>query len=418
MVGKKSSFSLMVALAFASVGCGSGPEDLDTGGGPISIFPPPTGNPGVDAGSAGGGTAGSSPSTLGGTSTLGGATAGTGTGGTTAGTRPGGTTAGTSGGTTAGTSGGTTAGTSGGTTAGTSGGSTAGTDAGATTGGTGSGDAGVGSSDAGAKDAGGSTGGGTDSGTCCPTGDCLCHGTVPTRLGAAKGPFKTASLRLSTGTAYYPTDAMPPFAGISICPGFTNTGPEMTDWGPFYASWGIVTVVTNTGGLDDPSTRGRLLIGSISALKAENTKSGSPLNGKMSGRYGTSGYSMGGGGTTYASSSDPTLKSSVGLAAWEPIGRNIKVPTLLMCGSADLVAECFHTDQSYDAIPASTPKMKIVISGAEHLASWFGPDQGGGGVSGGYALAFNKVYLEGDTRWKTLLLTKPQGHEMITNITP
>jgi pimeloyl-ACP methyl ester carboxylesterase len=261
-------------------------------------------------------------------------------------------------------------------------------------------------------------GAGVDSGSCCPTGDCLCHGTPPARLSAAKGPYKTASLRLSTGTAYYPTDAPPPFAGIAICPGFTNTGPEMADWGPFYASWGIVIVVTNTGGLDDPPTRGDLLLGSIKALKAENTKSGSPLNGKMSGRYGTSGYSMGGGGTTYASSEDPTLKSSVGLAAWEPIGRNIKVPTLLMCGSADLVAECSHTDGSYNAIPNTTPKMKIVISGAEHLASWFGPDQAGNGTSGGYALAFNKVYLEGDTRWKTLLLTKPQGHEMTTNITP
>jgi hypothetical protein len=410
MVRKTSSISFIIALAFASVGCGSGPEELDTGGGAVTTFPPTNTNPGVDAGvgpgSAGGGTTGSTPSTLGGTGSLGGITAGTGTG-TTAGTKPGGSTGGSSGGA------------AGGTSAGTSGGSSTGLDAGATTGGPSVADAGVGSADAGAStDAGSSTGGGGDSGTCCPTGDCLCHGPVPTRLGPAKGPFKTASLRLSTGTAYYPTDAMPPFAGISICPGFSNTGPEMTDWGPFYASWGIVTVVTNTGGLDDPSTRGRLLIGSISALKAENTKSGSPLNGKMSGRYGTSGYSMGGGGTTYASSSDPTLKSSVGLAAWEPVGRNIKVPTLLMCGSADLVAECFHTDQSYDAIPATTPKMKIVITGAEHLASWFGPDQAGGGVSGGYALAFNKVYLEGDTRWKSLLLTKPQGHEMITNITP
>ena len=32
----------------------------------------------------------------------------------------------------------------------------------------------------------------------------------------------------------------------------------------------------------------------------ENTKNGSPLFGKLSGRYGTSGFSMGGGGTTYA----------------------------------------------------------------------------------------------------------------------
>ena len=35
---------------------------------------------------------------------------------------------------------------------------------------------------------------------------------------------------------------------------------------------------------------------------------------------------------------DPSLKTSVGLAPWEPVGRNIKVLTLLMCGSIDAVA--------------------------------------------------------------------------------
>jgi hypothetical protein len=393
-------FSLIFALAVAGVGCGSGAEEYDAAIGTANPAQPPINtNPSNDSGPATGPTAGT------GTTAGSGMMAGAGT--------PGG--LGTTAGTDSGAKPGGTSDAGGGTPGGN--GSDSGGPVALLDGGTGNPEAGTGpATDAGAKDSGAPVSG--DGGTCCPTGDCLCHGTVPARLGPAKGPFKTASLRLSTGTAYYPTDAMPPFAGLSICPGFTNTGPEMTDWGPFYASWGIVTVVTNTGGLDDPSTRGRLLIGSISALKAENTKSGSPLNGKMSGRYGTSGYSMGGGGTTYASASDATLKSSVGLAAWEPIGRNIKVPTLLMCGTADVVAECFHTDQSYDAIPSSTPKMKITITGAEHLASWFGPDQAGGGVSGGYALAFNKVYLEGDTRWKTLLLTKPQGHDMITNITP
>ena len=61
----------------------------------------------------------------------------------------------------------------------------------------------------------------------------------------------------------------------------------------------------------------------IDAIASENTKSGSPLNGKLAGRYGTSGYSMGGGGTTLASVSEPTLRSSLGLAPWEPTGENV-----------------------------------------------------------------------------------------------
>jgi hypothetical protein len=399
---KSPSLTLIFALTIVGTGCGSGAEDIDASTGFITPQMPinPGGSTDAGAVTAPGTTGGTTPSTTGGT------TAGTGV-------RPG-TTAGTTSGTTSGTG---SVGSPGGTTAGTG---SSGTDAGGS----------VTLTDGGVRDGGGTTtteagtaptgDGGTTTGTgmCCPTGDCLCHGDPPARLSAAKGPYKTASLRLSTGTAYYPTDAPAPWAGIAICPGFTNTGPEMTDWGPFYASWGIVTVVTNTGGLDDPATRGRLLLGSVTAMKAENTKSGSPLNGKMSGRYGTSGYSMGGGGTTYASVSDPTLKSSVGLAAWEPVGRNVKVPTLLICGSGDLVAECFHSDQSYNTIPAGTPKMRLVVDGGGHLTSWFGPGDTPGGVSGGYALAFNKVYLEGDTRWKTLLLGKPTGATMTTTITP
>src|SRR6185295_15252203 len=99
-----------------------------------------------------------------------------------------------------------------------------------------------------------------------------------------------------------------------ICPGFLNSGPEMAPWGPFYASHGIVTVVTNTLPTDIPDIRGTKLLDAITQLKAENTKSGSALFGKLAGRYGTSGYSMGGGGTTIASGKDSTLLTSIGLA--------------------------------------------------------------------------------------------------------
>src|SRR5262252_10238882 len=114
----------------------------------------------------------------------------------------------------------------------------------------------------------------------------------------------------------YPIDAEPPFAGISICPGFLNSGPEMAAWGPFYASWGIVTVITNTLPTDTPDIRGGELLNAVDDMKKENMSSGGPVSGKMSGRYGTSGYSMGGGGTTLAAQQTPTLNSSIGLAAW------------------------------------------------------------------------------------------------------
>jgi len=265
----------------------------------------------------------------------------------------------------------------------------------------------------GSSGVGGSSGTGSGTGTCCTSGDCLCHGPDPSGLTSKNGPYTTTSYALgSIGTVHYPTNGEAPFAAIAIVPGFTNTGPEMAPWGTFYASWGIVTSVTNTVGTDDPNIRATKLLAAITALKAENTTSGSPLFGKLAGRYGTSGYSMGGGGTTIASGQDSTLKTSIGLAAWGPNGSGVQVPTLLLCGSADTVAACSMSQTAYTAIPGSTQKMMVTIAGATHF-NWFSPTDVGGN-SGETALAFQKVYLEGDERWKPIL--KQSRGTVTTNI--
>jgi triacylglycerol lipase len=137
----------------------------------------------------------------------------------------------------------------------------------------------------------------------------------------------------------------------------------------------------------------------------------------LSGQYGTSGYSMGGGGTMIASAGDKTLRSSVGLAPWLVIPETgIVTPTLHFCGDVDIVADCSHAQSAYDAIPATTSKMLITISGCDHLACWFGPADSTDAISGGWALAFNKVFLEGDERWRPLLLMKPSRGTVQTNI--
>jgi hypothetical protein len=176
----------------------------------------------------------------------------------------------------------------------------------------------------------------------------------------------------------------------------------MNSWGEFYASHGFVTNVTSTGGMDFPDTRAAKLLAAIEEMESMGS-GGGELSGKMSDRYGTSGYSMGGGGTTIASGDDSTLMTSIGLAAWGPEGSGVQVPTLLLCGSSDGTAPCSMSKGAYGDIPESTPKMMISISGASHL-SWFGPTSAGRGQSGEAALAFQKVFLDGDERWMPFLL--------------
>jgi pimeloyl-ACP methyl ester carboxylesterase len=252
-------------------------------------------------------------------------------------------------------------------------------------------------------------------GECCSGGDCLCHGPAPIGFTSAQGPYRTASFNTSVGTVYHPTNATAPFAGVALSGGFLNAGWEMSSWGTFYASHGIVTIIVNTGVLALVLERGLAQLDGIAELKKQNSNAGSPLYQKMSGRYGTSGYSMGGGGTTRASGLDPTLKTSVGLAAWDPAGPGLQVPTLFLCGDADIVAPCGMSQGAYRDMPGTTPKMGVIIPGATHF-SWFGPKDAAAGMSGGYALAFQKVFLEGDERWRSVLIQGGGGEVARANI--
>ena len=241
-------------------------------------------------------------------------------------------------------------------------------------------------------------------GECCPDKKCICRQAPPSSPSNMRGPHMTQSYNVAgAGCVYYPTNAEPPFAAVAISDGFGGSGgcgrTQTDGWGPLYASWGIVAMIVNTGSGDQPNARGRALNRGIEAFKMENMKSGSPLMGKMAGRYGTSGFSMGGGGTSYATVTDKTLLTSVAIMPWGPVRSGVTVPTLVICGSSDGIASCAsHGTPLYNSIMGMTPKMKVTVSSG-HV----GQPTAGSGRSGAAGLAFQKVYLEGDTRWKPLL---------------
>jgi hypothetical protein len=356
-----------VLVASAGIGCGS--EDEGSGSNPSTM----TGGSGGSAGVAGTGTGGVG----GGSGGSGGASGAAGMAGMTGG--------------------------AGGMMTGGAGGMMTGGAGGMMTGGAGGMMTGGGDPDAGMMDPDSGMAGMGGDGECCPDGDCICR-EAPTGLSSAEGKYTVETYDLSgVGCVYYPTDAEPPFAAVAIADGFLGTGgcgrTQTSGWGPLYASHGIVTMIIETTGGDSPSARGTKLTRAIAAFKEENTNSGSPLNGKLAGRYGTSGFSMGGGGTTYAAADDPTLRSSVAVMPYQPV-REGEVPTLHICGSSDRTAACgTHAERSYAGMPDTTDKMIITVSSG-HV----GQPTAGGGDSGAVGLAFQKLYLEGDERWRSVLL--------------
>jgi len=244
-----------------------------------------------------------------------------------------------------------------------------------------------------------------DIGACCDNGGCVCHGDVPRALTSEDGPYETELYDIAdVGCVYYPTDAEPPFAALAFNDGLAGLGGCFSSatpgWGPFYASHGIVVITVSATRDALPPQRGETLAHGIAVLKAENENVDSPLFEKLAGRYGVAGFSMGGGGATYAAQTDPSFLTNVVIMPFEPVDGTVTIPTLLICGSNDGIAPCdAHGLPFYDGIDVGVAKMRVTVSSGHA-----GQPSTGGGSTGAVALAFQKVFLEGDERWRALLL--------------
>ena len=252
-------------------------------------------------------------------------------------------------------------------------------------------------------------------------GDCgpaafACRGDAPTEEsanGRMKGPYKVGSYTsgykdgtFDDATMWYPDDpaAKPPFGCVSVVPGFVSPQSSIRNWGPFLASHGIVTITIGVPGGDQPGVRATKLMSALDTCVAENERSGSPLMGKLSKDHlGVSGWSMGGGGTLIAAAANPTkLKGAVSFAAWGPSGgANNKVPALMFEATADALAAGM-SDGFYRSTPETTPKMLFEVSGSSHNVA--NDPANHTGIIGLYGLAWWKVFLEGDERYKKFLL--------------
>lgn len=232
--------------------------------------------------------------------------------------------------------------------------------------------------------------------------------------------YELSGTRLVTGdaTVYYPNDSLakPPFSSIVYCPPYTGTQTMLKAWGPFFASHGIVLVVFDTLTIYDTvesrATQQRRI---IDKLKQENSRSSSPLYGKLdTNRVGAMGWSMGGGATWINSAEYPGLTTAMTLAGHNissanrnSKGSNTNCPTLIMCGELDdtYLGGIGQSLGVYTKIPNGIPKILYEILSAGHFA-WSTPTAASDHAAE-IALAFQKTYLDGDIRWKQYI-AKPR----------
>lgn len=249
--------------------------------------------------------------------------------------------------------------------------------------------------------------------TTCPSG-AICRNEVAPGNYSGNGPYGYRSYTLSRlqtpggATVYYPNTAKPPFSGLVFTPPYTGTQSMFRAWGPFFASHGIVLVTMDTATtLDSVDQRASQQKRVLDALKNENTRSNSPLRGKLNtARLGAVGWSMGGGATWINSAEYSGLKTAMSLAGHnltavdiDSKGYNTKVPTLLFNGALDLtyLGGLGQSIGVYNNIPRGIPKVIYEVASAGHF-SWGSPTAANRAVAG-IALAFHKTFLDGDTRW-------------------
>ncbi len=212
------------------------------------------------------------------------------------------------------------------------------------------------------------------------------------------------------GTVWYPEDGVPPYASIAIIPGFVSPRAVIEGWGPFLASHGIVAFTIDTNLVtDEPRQRSRALLNALESLKAENTRIGGPLVGRLdTERLAVGGHSMGGGGTLISAEGHPELKAALPMCAWSPGVRfsSNRVPTLLFASAGDPLAGG-QSQGFYRSIPDSTPKMLFEWGRGDHMMA--SAPSGALGQVGEFALAWLKVFLEGDEQYREFLTAECEG---------
>ena len=220
------------------------------------------------------------------------------------------------------------------------------------------------------------------------------------------GPFEVLTLNESDGIRngpdysvakiYYPVNANPPFASIAIVPGFNSLPFTVEQWGPFYASHGIVTIIIGTNSLFNfPEARALALLDALDTIRAENSRINSPLEGALNlNQLAVSGWSMGGGGAQRAAVLDDRISGVIALCPYLlNANLNHESSLLIFSGENDPTAPPgIHADIHYDSTPNETNKLLFEIDNGNHSVA--NSPNGGNGIIGKIALTWLKLYVE------------------------
>lgn len=203
-------------------------------------------------------------------------------------------------------------------------------------------------------------------------------------------------------TIYYAPDAPPPWAGVAVVPGFTET--QLAGWGQLLAAHGFVTITIDTNDpLVSPEQRADALDAAVATLKGENNRGGSPLQGKMADSYGVMGHSMGGGGTIQAAART-VYKAAVSLMPWTAIKTfpQARTPIYEVTATNDALVNKDDAWSIYQSI-GSQYKLITEYQGETHSFANMPLYSGHPQLVGKYAIAWFEMFLHNDSRYEAVI---------------
>jgi esterase/lipase len=206
----------------------------------------------------------------------------------------------------------------------------------------------------------------------------------------------------ASAIVYYPCSGAAPYAGTTLTGGYTNTKEDMAWLGSHLVTHGyIIIAMTPNNIYGTNSTWKDAHKAGIAMLKSENSKSTSPIYGKVNtSALQIMGFSKGGGGALLASAEVGTqIKATQALAPYMDSSYNIsgiRSATICYTGTADIIASPSNVVKMYDSLPTSVDRALAYFNSVSHT-DWYGSTGSYRDLMKSYITSWMKVYLNDDT---------------------
>ncbi len=232
----------------------------------------------------------------------------------------------------------------------------------------------------------------------------------------ANGPYSTCTYTppdtssYNGAKVYYPCNISGTHGATTLTGGFTNVYGDMAWIANHLSKWGYIVfaMTPNNNWGNNPEWTNAHKAG-ISQLKKENTRSGSPIKGKVStAKLQIMGFSKGGGGTLLASASlGSAIKTTQALAPYMDSYYNlsgIKSPTICYTGTSDIIAAPSAVVTMYNSLPGSIKKTLGYFNGFGHT-QWMPGSSNNTNTNRAkkYITAFMLYHIDGNASYKTYL---------------